>query len=497
MNEINKEKIRREKIAWEREAAMRLRELEREKEKQKSKNAWTEILKQVNPAKLKSEQDFADAVALVKNFKGGDANKKVSLLTKIKKYKRLRIAQILKELQLEAESLASAEKYSEAVSVYQDYSGDFAEETADARNERAAEYLEKLDKLKEEEEMAAAQLEDDKMLFLSEICRSLLSDDVNGAINALKDSEFGNDFKELQKDLTDIRNIKNIVIDSFKKQIGKKITFEAMNKKHSLTLKKVSFDGMMEFESKRGNVELTKKFTYSDLGEPEKIKRLAEHNKKAAAVYAAVKAAEIRKFDDAEKFITQTGELEIPFQTVLDDMKNGSFVREKQPKQTASVSDDIDFRKVKCTVKVNVQSSKLENKAETYTEKIKVSATVKNLNQTPLSNVYMKIYIIGSSMKKKHILKVIQSFTKKLFIKKNGFYSKELSFKNTYSDEIKLDVQGSALEMNNAKGFKYYAWLLVLCDAKGEVYKAESKYKKFKLNPEKIMASKGKEFRDF
>jgi DNA-directed RNA polymerase subunit RPC12/RpoP len=497
MNEINKEKAFREQVAREREAAMRLRELQREKEKRKSKDAWAAILRQVRPSKLKTEQDFDDAVSLVKNFKGGDANKKVTLLTQIKKYKRLRIAHILKELQLEAESLAAEKKYSEAVSLYQDYSGDFAEETAGERNKRVAEYLEKLDVMKEQKNVAAAKLEDKKILFLGEICNSLLSDNINGALASLKNSEFSAELADLKKDLDDIKNIKKIVIDSFRKQIGRRISFEAMNKKHSLTLKKVSFDGLMEFESKSGTVELTKKFVFSDLGEPEKITRLSKINKRAAAIYAAVKATEIRKFNDAERFTSQMGQLAIPFKSVLDNMKNGTFVKQKQTKKIGFVSEKINFKKIKCDVKVSRISSKLENKAESYVEKIKLKASIKNFNKVPLDNVYLKIFVIASSLKKKHILKVIQSFSKKLFVKENGFYSKELSFKNTYSNEIELDVQGGSFGMNNANGYKYYSWLLVICDSKGEVYKAESKYKKFKLNPEKIMASKGKDFRDF
>jgi len=499
MNEINKEKERRESAARAREAEMRLKELKREKEKNKEKNKWNEILRQVQPSKLKTEQEFANAVSLIKNFRNGNANKKVELLMRLKKYRRLRISQIMNELEIDAKALAAEKKYSEALALYQDYSGDFAKETVDIRNKKASRYLDEIDRQSEENKQVAIKVAGDKALVLKGICQDLISSNISGALMEVRHSKFKDDFANVIKNLEDIVNIRTIVKNAFKKRIGKKITFEALNQKHSMVLKKVSISGQLIFESKRGNVELIKKINFQDLSETEKIKALAKYNKTAASIYAGIKAAELRKYDDAKKYFAKSKELASPFATLIGELKKGTFVRKKQEKKTEKVSDDIDFKKVKVDFKITVRDQKIKDKAETYIETINVNASVKNQNTTALSGVLFKIFIIGkaTSSKKKHILKVIQSYSKKIYVKPKGFFSKKISFKNTSSQEIELNIQGSTLGMNNAKGYKYYAWLWVICDISGEPLASGSKYEKFKLNPEKIIASRSKEFRDF
>ena len=497
MNEINKEKERKQQELLEHEAAMRERELKLEQSKKQKNAQWSSIVNAIQPSKLKTEQNFIDAVEKIKNFKGGNPNEKIKLLTKIKKQEKLCIASIIKNLQLEAESLAGEKKYEEAIALLQDYTGDFAKKTENARNKEANKYMDKLDEFAQEQELVAEREEDEKMLFLTDLCKDLLLEDYDSAKSLYNSSKYKSKYTDIANYLKNLQRIKKIVIDSFKKQVNKKITFSAMNKRHTMILKKVSLNGTLNFEYKNGTVKLIKKFSFSDLDTAEVITRFVKYDKTSALIYAGIKAAGIRKYDEAEKYLSDIDDLDIPFIAALDEMRDGNLIKKKTISKKEILSDEINFSKIKVECKFKNTSQQDPMKPETYTEKLKLNVNIKNKNKVTLSGITLKIFFIGKSPKKKYNLKIIHSYTKKIYIKSNGFFSKELSYKNTYSSPIELDVAGGTFGVNNAKGYKFYAWLWVLIGADGEELASGSNMKKFKLNPQKILQSKGKEFKNF
>ena len=497
MNEINKENFRKAQEQSEREAAMREKTLKKEQLKQEDKKQWKALLDSIKPSKLKTEKEFTDALNKIKKFKGGNPNEKIKLITKIKKQKKIRIATVTKELELEAESLANEKKYDEAVALLQDYTGDFAKETAKLRNKAANKYMAALDNLSEKQSLDAEKEEDEKMLFLTDVCKNLLLEDYSAAKQLFNSSKYKADFPEIKKYLNNLQRIRPIIIDSFKKQINKVITINAQNKSHKLLLKSVSINGTLNFEHTDGKVKLIKKFTFSDLDPTEIITRLAKYDKTTAAIYAGIKAASIKKYDKAEKYLSDAEDLDIPFIEALNEMRSGNLVKTKKMSKKEELSEDLDFSKVKVTCKLQNSSKKDPKIAEKYIENLKLDLTIKNNNKVPLSGVTLKIFFIGKSPSKKYLLNTIHAYSKKLYVKSNGFFSKTLSYKNIYSGEIKLDVAGGSFGVSKASGYKFYAWLWTLIDSNGDVVAAGSNLKKFKLNPQKVIASKGKEFRNF
>jgi serine/threonine-protein kinase len=154
-----------------------------------------------------------------------------------------RISAVLDSLEAKADRLADREKYREAAGLYANYSGPYAEETADRRKGRADALVEKARLLEEREKKRIAARKQRFEKLLEGICATLVADGVDAALARTKDSmeEFDlakekSSLKEIRRLLAEASRIDEKILESFREEKGREVAISLDDRQIKATI---------------------------------------------------------------------------------------------------------------------------------------------------------------------------------------------------------------------------------------------------------------------
>lgn len=480
------------------EAAARLKEVQRLQKIEEARKRWQETTKVANRDRLKTESDFVKALNTLKTYQGGDPDEKARLIRQIEEYKAADIAKIMTRLDEEAKAFGDKKEFLKAVGVYQDYSGDFKLDTEQLRKDGAQKYFDLEAEAKREAELAREKAEQGKKALLNDFAAGLISGKISASLAAYKDSPFKNESEEVAKIVNNLSKVNEIVLDSFKVQIGKEIPVNLRKGKTLLKIKNVE-KGRIFAIFKTAKLEMIKKYSIKDLDDSEVISRLAAHDKATACVFAGVKACRKRQFEKAEKYFQETGELAVPLVAKMQEYQTSIPTVDEVKEKKAPKLIPIEARRIKVSLKVTRRSKENLGMGE-FKEEYVARLDVKNLNQQAIEGFEVTIVIIGRSLVYTDEFKPICQFSEKLNIDAKKKFDKDIPVIIQYNAGAEIGgnndraITGNKDEDNSGpekiiarSGQKYYSWLWVLKDPKGKIVAKKSKHSKFEKNAEEML----------
>jgi hypothetical protein len=247
---------------------------------------WDLVAKSANQA-LADKSNFETAIASLEKIK---ANSKG---TKFENMADIEIAKLAKaKTDLEEEKRRKAEEEQR-----------LAEEAA---------------KKKQIEKDAAALVEKKKSELLEAIASDIMKEDYQGAFAKFTKNSLL--MPELKETLEPLSKANEIILASFKNEIGNTISFGA--EKMTVKSRIIKVDkGTIYSEQTIGKALIVMKYSLKDLNFDEKIKRLSAVNPAVAAIYKGVSEAKSGKFDDAENSFDNGGLLSQVLKSELYEMK--------------------------------------------------------------------------------------------------------------------------------------------------------------------------------
>jgi len=242
------------------------------------------------------------------------------------------IDNVMDALHKKAKPLIDKKEFHSAAEVYEKYSGSFAQETIDERIRFANDYLaqgdEKMRLQQKEQDRQHQKIRDAVSRIIDEIIQGNMKNAYVKLNIAVKKLSMPKDIREpLEQLLTAGKN----VLASFRKDIGKKITLSTAKNSATVTIKRIKGRTLyIELESKKQRI-----FFLSKLADNEAIRR-SGMNPVAAAMYKALKAAKLKKFDDAKRYTeSMNGE--------LGDIFGEAMERHYMPEDFADNQSDGQF----------------------------------------------------------------------------------------------------------------------------------------------------------
>jgi hypothetical protein len=149
-----------------------------------------------------------------------------------------------------------------------------------------------------------------RIQFLSLIAECLVDGNVNGALEEFnKNKRFAKEFKKLHDSLNAVSDRTSLIIDSFKPEIGKEIELEIDGEEKSFIVRELK-DNKVYVDSEYGRGFMVRtSFAIKDLTYKERIRRLAEADKTAAAIYGGILAVKMREYREARSYFREAGPL--------------------------------------------------------------------------------------------------------------------------------------------------------------------------------------------
>lgn len=487
------------------EAAARLKEVKRLQAEEAEKKRWLELTRIVDRTKIKTEDDYFRVLTSIDKYVGGDPDEKDKLKAQLKQFKEEDVIAVMAKLDAAAKVFGDNNEFMKAVSVYQDYKGDFKPETAELRKKGADEYFRKADVAAEQVRLEAEKARKEKEDCINELAGGLINGKISESLTKFNTSPYAKQLPEISKMVNNITKVNEIVIDSFNADIGKKITVSLKEGKTSLLIKKVE-DGKVHAEYKKENITIIKKYSVKDLDDSEVLDRLAAFDKSTGALVGGIKAVRKKKYDVAEEHFQNTDTLAIPLMAKLKEYQENQPVAavEKKVEEDKKDPGPINPKKIKMSVKITKGGKKNLDMGE-IAETVNARYSVDNNTGQAINGYTFTILLIGESVNEKKVFKVIQAFSEPLTMKDKASIQKKLTYINKFNDGAEIGGVGGrgVIVQNNTtpriiakSGYKYYSWLYVLQDPSGKIQEANSKQSKFEKNAMSILKSGESEFND-
>ena len=238
-------------------------------------------------------------------------------ISRLFKAKDKAVNAVMDTLHEKAKPYKDKQDFPRVVDIYEHYSGPWDQETQEKRQQIADEYRQKGD------EHSNKQLTDHekRRLIMHATVSRILEDIINGKKKQAyiklqvvsKKLMLPGDVREpLEQLLTIGKN----VLDSFQKDIGKKITLKMTHGNITVTVKKIR-NKIIYISEKKGRVVTQKRLLLNNLSEDEIIER-SGMNSVATAMFKSLRAAKAKKMDDAKRYIEQIhGDLRDIFEEVM------------------------------------------------------------------------------------------------------------------------------------------------------------------------------------
>lgn len=482
---------------------LQLKEEARLKKIEDARKKWKETSKVANRNNLKRESDFVKALSTLKNYNGGDPDEKAKLIKQIEEYKAADIAKLMAKLDAKAKAFWDNKKFMQAVGVYQDYDGDFKLETDKLRTQGANKYFDLEEQVKKAAQLAQEKAEEEKKQTMKDLAIGLIAGKISESITKFNESPYKKDLPEIAKMVDNLPKVNEIVLNSFKDQVDKKVPVDLKEGKKVLLIKKVE-KGRIYTEFKKEKLAIIKKYSTRDLDDSEVLKRLGDYDKATAGLVGGIKAARKKQYDEAEELFQATGDFSIPLMSALEAYKVEQPAEEKVERKVKKVKPlPVDDRKIKVAVKVTKGGKKNLGMGEVE-EHLTARLNVNNTNQQGIQGYTVTVIIIGESLQNKQNFQPIHQFKEVLKLDARDKLEKKIPVKNNYNAGAEIGgragrapggaADGNRLRSIGKSGYKYYSWLWVLRDPSGAIKAKKSKHSKFEKIAAKILQAGDTEF---
>jgi hypothetical protein len=480
------------------EAAVRQKKVKHLQAVEAEKRRWLTFTKLAERSVLKTEDDYCRAVSALEKYVDGDPDEILKIRVQLKRFRAEDSKKVMKKLDAKAKILAVNNEFLKAAGVYQDYGGDFKADTESARIKAAEIYFSKAEKSEAAKRALVKKALAEKEACIKELASGLIRRSAGKAIAKFNKSKYKKDFPEESELLDNLTNISGIVADSFKKDIGKKISVSLKNGKVNLRIKKVE-DCLIYAEYKKSKMLITEKYAIKDLNDSEVMKRLSAYNEATAALAGGIKAVKKRKFDLAEKYFRNTGSISgLLLENLAEYKAQHDAIEEKEENSEDHKTKDsgpLNFKKLRVTMKVTKGGKKNLNLGK-IDEKLTARFSLSNTNAQPVAGCVLTVFLIGESLKNKKIYKFIKEIREDINLDGRKNMQKKYSFLNSYNNGAEISTAGDQIRYIPKDGHKYYSWVYVIKDSSGEIKIVKFKHKKFEKYSIKIVQAGKAEFSD-
>ena len=273
----------------------------------KKAKEWVDVLNSTREETLKTENDFKRALSALQVFQ--DKYPKEMGYTSVLKEKILRLKseaaqRTVKSLKKQFSPLIDAGKFAEAAAIYNEYNGEFSNDTNDIRAELAKECHQKA------EERSRANAEKERLakknrdILIKEVVGEITKQHYKEALNKLRASN-DDSLKKAITALDVLSHISDSVLKSFKGDVGKKTTIKLRQGNLTAKIKKIK-DGAVYAEISKKGTKISRRLKLKDLDYSEIAERLKSCDKLAGIFFKGIVAMKKRKYASAQKYFAQT-----------------------------------------------------------------------------------------------------------------------------------------------------------------------------------------------
>jgi len=332
--------------------------------------------------------------------------------------------------------------------------------------------------------------------FLKKIAELLMKNNIDSALKAFFEDSRNKAFPNIAQELTNLKNLDNIILDSLKNDVDKTIVLKLKKRKLKLTITSIK-GNLIKGTYMAGKAAGIKELSIKDLDDSEIIQRLLAFDEDTGYTLAGIKATIKGKHETAAKYFQKGGKLA----TYLLDfkLKNKEKSEQNQSKRkTEKISENhdlnsrIEIKKLKINMKITKAGTQ-KNEDGRYVEQYTVRLNIKNTAKKNIKNYIMIIYIVGQFLPKKKTYKIFKEYSQKLNIKKSKTLMRKFIFTNTYNNGAELR-DGDYVKIIPKSGYKYYTWFIVIKDENEKIQLVKVKLKKFKKEILAILNNKNRQF---
>jgi serine/threonine-protein kinase len=216
-------------------------------------------------------------------------------IAKLEKGKHSAVKEVMRSLNAKANVLSEKNDYSAAAAVFRNYSGLFADETAEDRRESALSIDKKGAVFKKAELDRKESFKKQQDKIYGELASALLEGKWASAKRVVSGAEGVVIPEGLRHIIDELIGLDRAVFENIKQNLGKSIRVATISGEETIKIKRIKGNAIY-IEDKKGRVVIQKKFAVSRLSPEEKVKRagLSDH---AAALYLASEAFKRKDVD--------------------------------------------------------------------------------------------------------------------------------------------------------------------------------------------------------
>ena len=216
-------------------------------------------------------------------------------------------AKVVTDLEVLAKSHLDNNAFAEAAAVFEDYAGAYAEETENARTQKAEELRQRLAEM---DDASIAEDNDGYETVMDTVVSRLMKGDIASAREivkqALKDDRMKSshaDLKLVHKELRQASTIDGRIINSFVAQIGRTLNVELRTGKRRMKIVSVNGDGVTgQLVRDDGSPGATLKIKVSRLGFGERLRRMGDDTVPGVALAKGLMALRAGSRTHAERY---------------------------------------------------------------------------------------------------------------------------------------------------------------------------------------------------
>ncbi|OGV53434.1 MAG: hypothetical protein A2X49_04340 [Lentisphaerae bacterium GWF2_52_8] len=284
---------------------------------------------------IKEQTGYDDAISnfeAIRDSSGKFASEAVPMIAKLRELRERSAKDALTSLAEKARPLIAMHDLDGVASLYGNYDGPAAKETAAARKkvfEAAESKARALAKEREKTVEAAAEEKRRKNAEQERVRREtvdsitplIMQNKLSEAIAMIGDASSDLALTELSGILTQARDADKHICDSLKAEIGNVLFMELDGRKQIIAIRQVK-DGKIQAEINEGNSSVTLKFDVQSLSFADRYRYLDGIDKRARSLYSALEALRNKHLNIAEKYIPGTGSLlAVPLMEKLTELQ--------------------------------------------------------------------------------------------------------------------------------------------------------------------------------
>ncbi len=454
---------------------------------------WGELEGSVVRGNIRLEADYRAALKKIEDYAGGDPDDKNQLRLKLEGFKAEDVKAIISSLEERAKPFDADSEYVKAAAVFQDYKGDYEEDTRGDRRRLADAYLRKAADVREAQRLADQKARDGReaAAVVRKLASDLLSSGIPDSVAAFNASGHADELPEVSGMVAAISKINETVLETFAEQAGQEVQIALRGKKLPVLVKGVE-DGQMLCEYTESNVRIVKKLALRDFDEMEILRRLASKDLVSADLVAGIRAASQKKFEAAERHFQNLGQLSMPLLAELGRLKDAheaamraAAVKEEKPERDPG---PLDPSRIRVDAKVT-RSGKSNKDLGEVEERMNLRLEIVNGTGQGVEGYTLLVALVGESVLDKRKYKIIETYQEELKVSERSKIERIHPVTNTYNQGTTIQVLDQNSRVVPGWGYKYHSWLWVIKDPTGKIRVAKARNSKFEKNAESIIAN--------